>query len=165
MALSVGASRSAGTLSRRAGALRCRGPRVLPPGGRGGHGAGPACSAEAGRACAGHSSPFGTDVLLSFPDGRRGLDLWVGKMPWRRKWQPTPALWPGESHGRRSLVRYSPCGRRESDTTERLHWHRGPPLTSSLLPGPSNGLLLLLLRLPGWLVCFRRFCIRGELTE
>ena len=38
---------------------------------------------------------------------------------WRRKWQPTPVFLPGESHGRRSLVDYSPRGRKESDTTER----------------------------------------------
>ena len=42
---------------------------------------------------------------------------------WRRKWQPTPVLLPGESHGRRSLVGYSPQGHKESDTTERLHFH------------------------------------------
>ena len=41
--------------------------------------------------------------------------------PWRRKWQPTPVLLPGKSHGWRSLVGYSPWGHRESDTTERLH--------------------------------------------
>ena len=35
----------------------------------------------------------------------------------------TPVLWPGESHGGRSLVGYSPWGRKESDTTERLHFH------------------------------------------
>ena len=40
---------------------------------------------------------------------------------WRRKWQPTPVFLPGESHGRRSLVGYSPWGRKESDTTEWLH--------------------------------------------
>ena len=40
---------------------------------------------------------------------------------WRRKWQPTPVFLPGESHGWRSLVGYSPQGRKESDTTERLH--------------------------------------------
>ena len=39
------------------------------------------------------------------------------------KWQPTPAFLPGESHGRRSLVGYSPWGRKESDMTERLHGH------------------------------------------
>ena len=38
------------------------------------------------------------------------------------KWQPTPVLLPGKSHGRRSLVGYSPWGRKESDTTERLHF-------------------------------------------
>ena len=43
-------------------------------------------------------------------------------MPWRRKWQPTPAFLSGESHGQRSLVGYSPWGRKESDTTERLHF-------------------------------------------
>ena len=54
--------------------------------------------------------------------GRPGLDPWVGQIPWRRQWQPTPVLLPGESHGRRSLVGYSPWGRKESDTTERLHF-------------------------------------------
>ena len=43
--------------------------------------------------------------------------------PWRRKWQPTPVSLPGESHGQRSLVGYSPRGRKESDTTERLHFY------------------------------------------
>ena len=38
-----------------------------------------------------------------------------------RKWQPIPVLLPGESHGWRSLVGYSPQGRKESDTTEGLH--------------------------------------------
>ena len=41
-------------------------------------------------------------------------------MPWRREWQPTPVLLPGESHGQRSLAGYSPWGRTESDRTERL---------------------------------------------
>ena len=41
----------------------------------------------------------------------------------RRQWQPTPVLLPGESHGRRSLVGYSPRGSKELDTTERLHFH------------------------------------------
>ena len=49
---------------------------------------------------------------------RPGLDPWVGKIPWRRKWQPTPVLLPGEFHGGRRLVGYSPWGRKESDTTE-----------------------------------------------
>ena len=33
---------------------------------------------------------------------------WVGKIPWRREWLPTPVFLPGESHGQRSLVGYSP---------------------------------------------------------
>ena len=49
-----------------------------------------------------------------------GLNAWVGKIPWRRKWQPTPVFLPGEPHGQRSLVGYSPWGHKESDTTEQL---------------------------------------------
>ena len=51
---------------------------------------------------------------------RPGLDLWVGKIPWRRKWQPTRVFLPGEFHGQRSLVSYSPWGHKESDMTEWL---------------------------------------------
>ena len=40
------------------------------------------------------------------------------KIPWRRKWQPTPVLLPGESHGQRSLAGYSPRGCKESVTTD-----------------------------------------------
>ena len=46
-----------------------------------------------------------------------------GKIPWRRKWQPTPVFLPGESHGQRSLAGYSPRGCKESNTTEQLHFH------------------------------------------
>ena len=35
---------------------------------------------------------------------RRRFDPWVRKIPWRRKWQPTPVFLPGKSHGQRSLV-------------------------------------------------------------
>ena len=41
----------------------------------------------------------------------------------RRQWHPTPVLLPGKSHGWRSLVGRSPCGRKESDKTQRLHFH------------------------------------------
>ena len=40
----------------------------------------------------------------------------------RRKWQSTPALLPGKSHGWRSLIGHSPWGRKESDMTERLYF-------------------------------------------
>ena len=48
------------------------------------------------------------------------VDPWVGKIPWRRKWQPASVCLPGKSQGRRSLVGYSPWGCKESDTTEWL---------------------------------------------
>ena len=66
----------------------------------------------------------------------------------RRQWHPTPVLLPGKSHGWRSLVGYSPRGREESDTTERLHFHfslsctgegNGNPLQCSCLENPSDG--------------------------
>ena len=46
---------------------------------------------------------------------------WVGKIPWRRKWQPTAVFLPGEYYGQRSLVCYSPWGHKESDMTKRLN--------------------------------------------
>ena len=41
---------------------------------------------------------------------RYRFNPWVGKIPWRRKWQPTPVFFLGESHGQRSLAGYSPRG-------------------------------------------------------
>ena len=49
---------------------------------------------------------------------RLRFNPWVGKIPWRRAWQPTPAFLPGESHGQRSLAGYSPRGHTKSDLTE-----------------------------------------------
>ena len=66
---------------------------------------------------------------VDFPRGSDGKasattrETWVGKIPWRRTWQPTPVFSPGRSHGRRSLVGCSQWGHRDSDTTERLHFH------------------------------------------
>ena len=69
-------------------------------------------------------------------------------IPWRSKWQSTPALLPGKSHGRKSLIGYSPWGRKESDTTERLHFHfslscigegNGNPLQFSCLENSRDG--------------------------
>ena len=54
---------------------------------------------------------------------RLGFNPWIRKIPWRRKWHPTPVLLPGKPHGRRNLVGCSPWGCTESDTTERLHFH------------------------------------------
>ena len=53
---------------------------------------------------------------------RPGFYSWVGKIAWRRKWQPTPVLLPGKSHEWRSPVGHSPWGNKESDTTEQLRF-------------------------------------------
>ena len=81
--------------------------------------------------------------LEGFPDGasgkepacqcrrhhRLGYNTWVGKIPWRREWQPTPVLLPGDSHGLRSLVGCGPQGCKESDTTEAT-WLACTPMVS-----------------------------------
>ena len=65
----------------------------------------------------------------------------------RRQWHPTPALLPGESHGGRSRVGCSPWDRKESDTTEQVHFHfslscigegNGNPLQCSCLENPRT---------------------------
>ena len=63
-----------------------------------------------------------------------GFDFWVGNIPWRRKWQPTPVFLPGKSHGQRSLGDCSPWGGKEWDTTE----HFTSLLFPSHLPHPLN---------------------------
>ena len=50
--------------------------------------------------------------------GNPRFDPSLGKIPWRRKWQPTPVLLPAEPHGQRSLEGYNPWGHKESDMTE-----------------------------------------------
>ena len=56
---------------------------------------------------------------------RHGFDPWVGKIPWKKEWLPTPVCLLGESHGQRSLVGYSSCGSKELDMTEwpNVHTH------------------------------------------
>ena len=58
-------------------------------------------------------------ICLQF--GRPGFYPWVGKIPWRKKWQPTPVSLPEKSHGQRSLVGCSPWGHKEPGTTEQLN--------------------------------------------
>ena len=52
---------------------------------------------------------------------RLGFNPRVGKIPWRREWQPPPVILPGEFHRQRYLVGYSPWGCKESDTTELIY--------------------------------------------
>ena len=81
-------------------------------------------------------------VFWGFPGGsvvkkstyqcrRHGFSPWVGKIPWRRKWQPTPVVSPGKSHGQRSLVDYSLGGRNRV----RLDSATKPTTTKSLFSG------------------------------
>ena len=51
---------------------------------------------------------------------RRGFDPWVEEIPWRRAWHPTPVIWPGESHGQRSLAGYSQYGAESRRRLKRL---------------------------------------------
>ena len=65
------------------------------------------------------------------------FDPWVRKISWRRKWQSTPVFLPGEFHGQRSLVGYSPWGHKESDTTKWLtHTHTEQRKASNLCRRP-----------------------------
>ena len=81
-----------------------------------------------GGACAGHGvtgkqpghcwAPGSQCVARGFPGGSVEKNLpdkqepwvpsWLGMIPWRRKWQPTPVFLPGSTHGQRSLVGYGP---------------------------------------------------------
>jgi len=64
--------------------------------------------------------PFpGGSVIKNLP----AMQIPPGKIPWRRKWQPTPVFLPGEFHGQRSLADYSPEGHKELDMTEHTHTH------------------------------------------
>ena len=59
--------------------------------------------------------------LIYKPGRKRQISYDITYM-WSRKWQPTPAFLPGKSHGRRSLVDYSPWDCKELDTTEQIHF-------------------------------------------
>ena len=85
-------------------------------------------------------------IILNFQNFTKCQDIL-----WRKRWQPTPVLLPGKSHGQRSLVGCSPWGCEESDTTdttERLPFHfslscigegNGNPLQCSCLENPRDG--------------------------
>ena len=52
---------------------------------------------------------------------RPRFDPWVGKIPCKREWQPTPVLLPGESHGQGNLADHTSWVYKESDMTEHTH--------------------------------------------
>ena len=59
-------------------------------------------------------------IIISLQCRRPGFDPWVQKIPRRREQQLTPVFLPGEFHGQKSLVGYSPWGHKASDTTKQL---------------------------------------------
>ena len=67
--------------------------------------------------------------------GRCGFYPWVGKIPWRKKWQFTPVFLPGKFHGQRSQAGYSAWGCKESDRTWRLSTHISVKIASEPLYG------------------------------
>ena len=72
--------------------------------------------------------PCGSVVKNPLQCRRCWFGPWVEKIPWRRKWQPTPVFLPGKSHGQRSLAGCGPWSHKELDITE--HPHR--PLVSTV---------------------------------
>ena len=95
--------------------------------------------------------PGGSDGRIHLQCSRPGFDPWVGKVPWRWKWLPTPVFWLQEFHGQGSLAGYCPWGCKESDMTEQLLLSPIPlqsiPLSQkkstawTLLSAPSSVLL------------------------
>ena len=84
-------------------------------------------------------------MLRTFPlqcrrPTRRRFDPWARKIPRRRAQQPTPVFLPGEFHGQRKLLGYSPWGPKESGTTERLSLtHSRKPRLSGLMGSKEVG--------------------------
>ena len=60
----------------------------------------------------------GSDGRVCLQCRKPRFDPWLGKIPERRKWQPTPVFLPGEFQGQKSLMGYSPRNRKVSDMTE-----------------------------------------------
>ena len=72
-----------------------------------------------------YTFPGGAEVKgLSANAGDMGSVPGSGRFPWGREWLPTPGSLPGESHGQRSLVGYSPGGPKKSNMTERVSTQR-----------------------------------------
>ena len=100
---------------------------------------------------------------------RPRFNAWVGKIPWRREWQPTPVFLPREFHGQRSLAGYSPWGRKESGMIEQLtlslRWIGGK-MASAI---SCFQLFTAVLLRPNWLFCNRKdhfpmLVFHGEFT-
>ena len=71
--------------------------------------------------------------------GRPGFNPWVGKIPWRREWQPTPVFLPEKSHEQRSLAGCSPRDHKELGMTESLTHHHYYHLSTSVCAHHYSG--------------------------
>ena len=74
---------------------------------------------------------------------RLRFDPWVGKIPWRRKWQSTPVFLTGKFHRQRRLMGYSAWGLKELDTTEHMHRIQYKHTTYLIVPAVVDYILLL----------------------
>ena len=81
-------------------------------------------------------------TVKNLPACRRpGLDTWVGKIPWRKEWLPTPIFLPGEFHVQRSLAGYRPWGCKQSNTNEQLTPRKRKVHSPLLLTLPKHYLI------------------------
>ena len=99
----------------------------------------PSQMAEQGTICM-HTNLCGLPWWLSGEESvcqcrRCGLNPWVRKIPWRRKWQPSSVFLPGKSHGQRSLAGYSSWGCKRVGHDLARKWQPTPVF----LPGKSCG--------------------------
>ena len=89
----------------------------------------------------------GKESTCQYKRGKRcGFDSWVRKIPWKEKWPPAPVFLSGKFHGQTSLLSYSPCGPKESDTTKHAH-------------APSGHQLL------GYIMCIKALCILPQSSQ
>ena len=71
-----------------------------------------------------------------------GFDHWVGKIPWRKVWEPSPVFLPGQSHGQRSLAGHSPCGRKESVDQKEIQPRSAANICAHAFPSQSQPFVL-----------------------
>ena len=77
-------------------------------------------------------------TVKNLPAMQETFNPWVEKIPWRKKWQPTPVFLPGKSHGQRSLAGCSPWSHKELDTTDRVTNKPQIPVTRSCVEVGSS---------------------------
>ena len=81
----------------------------------------------------------GKELACQWRSSKRcGFNSWVRKIPWQRAWQPTPVVLPGESHGQRSLVGYSPWGHRVGHDWSDLAQHSTQLIHVDVCQKPSQ---------------------------